>query len=191
MNSPPASARDLTGLLLAWQGGDANALDQLMPLVYQELHRLAHAQMRDERRPDLLQTTALIHEAYVRLIDASRVPWQNRAHFFAIAARAMRRVLVDEARARAAQKRGGAAERVEVGDFVDGRSERHDLVALDDALTALEQVHARRAKVVELRYFGGLSVEEAAEALRVSTDTVTRDWNRARLWLLWELGTRP
>lgn len=191
MKSPAHGERDVTALLLAWRQGDERALDQLMPLVYEELHRLAHAKMRDERRPDVLQTTALVHEAYVRLIDASRVPWQNRTHFFALAARAMRRVLVDQARARAAQKRGGGAECVEVAEFVDGRSERHDLVALDDALTALERVDARRAKVVELRYFGGLTVEEAAEALGVSTDTITREWKRAKIWLLWELGTRP
>ncbi len=186
-----ARARDVTELLLAWRQGDAAALQELVPLVYRELRRLAHAQRRGEPPGEILQTTGLVHEAYLRIVDADRVPWQNRAHFFAIAARLMRQVLVDEARRRVAAKRGGADRPLPLQDALDASPRRpRELVALDDALAALERVDARRAKVVELRYFGGLSVKETAEVLEVSADTVTRDWNRARVWLLIELGGR-
>jgi RNA polymerase sigma factor (TIGR02999 family) len=179
---------DVTALLLAWRQGDVGALERLVPLVYQKLRRLAHIQLRGEPPGQVLQTTGLVHEAYVRLVDASRVPWQNRAHFYAIAARLMRRVLVDEARRRIAAKRGGASPPLPLQDALDaGPPRSRELVALDDALEALERVDERRAKVVELRYFGGLTVKETAEVLEVSTDTVTRDWNRAKVWLLMEL----
>jgi RNA polymerase sigma factor (TIGR02999 family) len=184
----PPRAHDVTDLLLAWRRGDAGALQHLIPLVYDELKRLAHRQMRGEPANLVLQTTGLVHEAYLRLVDASRVPWQNRAHFFGVAARLMRQVLVDEARSRLAVKRGGATPSLPLQDVLDASPQRPaELVALDDALAALEKVDGRQAKVVELRYFGGLTVKETAEVLRVSTDTVTRDWNRARVWLLMEL----
>jgi len=187
MPTPPPT-HDVTQLLLAWRNGDDGALERLIPVVYRELRRLAHLQMRDERPGHPLNTTDLLHEAYFRLVDADRIPWQNRAHFFAIASRAMRRVLVEQARARRARKRGGSAAPLPFTDRLGpGRQRPPDLVALDDALSELEKLNPRRAKVVEMRYFGGLSVEETADALRVSSDTVTRDWNRARVWLLNEL----
>jgi RNA polymerase sigma factor (TIGR02999 family) len=185
----PDRAHDVTDLLLAWRRGDAGALQELVPIVYGELQRLAHGQLRREPPGQLLQTTGLVHEAYLRLVDASRVPWQNRAHFLAVAARLMRQVLADEARSRLAKKRGGPGRPRPLDDALDASPQRpRDLVALDDALAALERVDARRAQVVELRYFGGLTVKETAEVLQISADTVTRDWNRARVWLLMELG---
>ncbi|MBE3099113.1 MAG: sigma-70 family RNA polymerase sigma factor [Planctomycetes bacterium] len=187
MPAPPA--RDVTELLLAWGAGDHAALDALVPLVYAELHRLARIYMRGERQGRTLQTTALVNEAYLRLIDASRVRWQNRAHFLAVSAQLMRRILVDAARARGSLKRGGDVVRVPLDDELPVFSERgDDLVAVDEALTALAAVDRRKGQVVELRYFGGLSVEETAEVLKVSVDTVMRDWKLARLWLHRELG---
>jgi RNA polymerase sigma factor (TIGR02999 family) len=187
MTSPPA--HDVTALLNAWCEGDQAALEHLVPLVYAELHRVAHRQMRAERQRDELQTTALIHEAYLRLIDVHRVRWQNRAHFFAVSARLMRQILVDVVRTRGAQKRGGNAPCVALDEALVPAPERgSELVALDAALDVLAQIDPRKSQVVELRYFGGLSVEETAEVLKISEQTVTRDWRMAKLWLGRELG---
>lgn len=186
MATPEAS--DVTRLLLAWRDGDRTALDQLVPLVHAELRRLAHRQMRRERPGHTLQTTALVNEAYLRLVDSKRVRWQNRAHFFAIAAQLMRRILVDDARARGALKRGADAVHVALGDIpIASPPPDADVLALDEALTRLAALDTRKSQVVELRYFGELSVEETASALRVSPETVMRDWRVAKLWLLREL----
>jgi RNA polymerase sigma factor (TIGR02999 family) len=183
-----ADSTDITELLLAWSDGDQASLERLIPLVKAELHRLAHHYMQGERDGHILQTTALVNEAYLRLVDASRVRWQNRAHFFAVSAQLMRRVLVDFARARDYQKRGGRAAHVPLAEAFD-LPHRQDvgLVALDEALSALAALDARKARVVELRFFGGLSVEETAEVLGVSPDTIMRDWKLAKVWLLREL----
>jgi len=181
--------REVTQLLLAWNDGDESALEKLLPLVYDELRRLAKRRMRLERPDHTLQTTALINEAYLRLVDARNVHWQNRAHFFALCARLMRRILVDYARRRRYAKRGGGVQPVSLDQplpVAPGRSP--DLVAVDDALRAFAEVDARKAHVVELRFFGGLTVEETAEVLKVSPETVRRDWRLARAWLLRELG---
>jgi RNA polymerase sigma-70 factor (ECF subfamily) len=184
----PADTGQVTGLLLAWGRGDQAAFDQFVPLVHAELHRIASRCMAGERAGHSLQATALVNEAYVRLIDVQRVRWQDRAHFLAMAARMMRRVLVDVARAKGYQKRGGGAVRVTFDELALPPAEPgHDLVALDDALQAFAQVDERKSKVIELRFFGGLSVEETAEVLDVSVDTVMRDWKLARAWLLREL----
>ena len=176
-------------MLHAWSHGDSRAFDQLVPLVESELRRMAHAYMSRERPDHTLQTTALVNEAYVRLIDASRVPWDDRAHFFGIAARLMRRVLVDYARTHGAFKRGGDVRHVPLDDAAVVTSAIDvDLVALDCALDKFASVDERKSRVVELRFFGGLSVEETADALRVSTDTIKRDWRVAKLWLLRELA---
>lgn len=186
--STPAP-REVTQLLVAWGNGDEAALEQLIPLVYEELRRIARRYMGRERQGVTLQTTALVNEAYLRLIDARQVRWQNRAHFFAISAQLMRRILVDFARSRNYQKRGGAARQVTLDEaLVVPQEPDRNLVALDDALRALAEVDERKARVVELRFFGGLSVEETAEVLKISTDTVTRDWNFAKVWLLRELS---
>ena len=178
-----------TELLLAWNRGDARAFDQLVPLVHAELRRLARRYMARERPDHTLQASALVNEAYLRLIDLKQMQWQNRAHFFAMSARVMRRILVDFARAKRNAKRGGDAPKVTLDEaLLPAKEASHDLVALDDALQALAAVHPRKSDVVELRYFGGLSLEEAAEALHVSIDTVKRDWRFAKLWLLRELG---
>ena len=182
------SQQELTRLLHAWGNGDQEALDSLMPLVYEELRRLAHHYMRSERPGHTLQTTALVNEAYLRLINVKDVGWQGRAHFFAISAQLMRRILVDFARSRHYAKRGGGAQRVSLDEGLavsDGSYE--DVLALDEALNSLASVDARKSQVVELRFFGGLSLEETAEALQVSIDTVKRDWRFAKLWLLREL----
>jgi RNA polymerase sigma factor (TIGR02999 family) len=164
-------------------------LDRLIPLVYDELHRLAHRYMRQERPGHTLQSTALVHEAYQRLIDSRNVHWQNRTHFFAVAAQLMRRILVDFARSRRYLKRGGQVERVPLAEVPDVSPERGpDLVALDDALSALAETDLRKSRVVELRFFGGLTVEETAEVLKVSPETVMRDWRLAKAWLLRELS---
>jgi RNA polymerase sigma-70 factor (ECF subfamily) len=185
--TPPAP--DVTQLLLIWRQGDPDALDRLLPLVYAELHRIAHARMRAESPGcQTIQTTALVHEAYVRLVDGTRVAWQNRAHFYAVCARLMRRILVDRARARGSIKRGGEVRQIAFGEWqgaVPARDE--ELLALDEALGRLSKSDHRKGRVVEMRYFGGLTVEETAEALGVSPETVTRDWKVARLWLLHEL----
>ena len=182
------SQHDVTLLLQDWRQGDQGALERLMPLVYEELRRLAHRYMTRERAGHTLQTTALVNEAYLRLVDASQVPFQNRTHFFAISANLMRRILVDFARKRGYKKRGGDARRVEFDEaFFPSRGRASDLIALDDALNTLAQLDPRKAKVVELRYFGGLTPEETAEVLSVSPDTVFRDWRLAKVWLLREL----
>ena len=179
-----ATAKSITQLLTAWSDGDRAALDQLMPLVDAELHRLARSYMRRERQGHTLQTTALVNEAYLRLIDQKNVRWQNRAHFMAIAAQVMRRILVDYARRKHYQKRGGGAIQVtlaEAESLADDQSP--DLVQLDEALTSLSEIDPRRSQVVELRFFGGLSIEETAEVLKVSPTTVERDWTIAKAWL--------
>lgn len=183
----PASP-GVTELLRAWSGGDDDALEQLMPLVEAELRRLARAYMRRERREHTLQTTALMNEAFLRLTDARRVHWQDRAHFLGISARLMRRILVDHARHRGYQKRGGGAQRVTLHEgLVMPADPALDVVALDRALDTLAKVDVRKSRTIELRFFGGLSVDETAEVLQVSPDTVKRDWRLAKLWLLREL----
>jgi RNA polymerase sigma factor (TIGR02999 family) len=179
--SPPEG---VTQLLLAWGDGQDAALERLLPLVHGELRRLARRYMFGERPGHTLQATALVNEAYLRLIDSRRVCWQNRAHFFAISAQLMRRILVDSARARGYQKRGGGIPKVTLDEGLIGPKEKgRDLVALDDALKALTDVDPRKAQVVELRFFGGMSVEETAEVLKVSAETVLRDWRLAKAWL--------
>jgi RNA polymerase sigma factor (TIGR02999 family) len=186
---PAGSPQEITQLLLAWSEGDLRVLDKLVPLVYAELHRLAQHYMRRESAGHILQTTALVNEAYLRLIDQRQVRWQNRAQFFGISAQLMRRILVDMARARAYQKHGGQVRQVSLDDALVVSQERDvDLVALDDALIAMAAIDSRKARVVELRFFGGLSVEETAEILKISTDTVTRDWITAKGWLYRELS---
>ena len=178
----------VTELLRAWNHGDQQALEQLIPLVEAELRRVARAYMARERREHTLQPTALVNEAFLRLTDAQRIRWQDRAHFLGIAARLMRRVLVDHARKRGSGKRGGAAQKVSLDEALLLAPEPAvDVLALDRALEALAAVDARKGRVIELRFFGGLSVEETAEVLHVSTDTVKRDWSMAKLWLLHEL----
>jgi RNA polymerase sigma factor (TIGR02999 family) len=185
--APPSS--NPTALLLAWSRGDQAAFDQLVPLVHEELRRIARQQMGHERGGHTLQPTALVNEAYLRLIDVKRVQWQDRQHFFAMAARVMRRVLVDAARARRFHKRGGGVPLASLDEaLVVSNEPRRDLVQLDDALNALSVVDPRKAQVVEMRYFGGLTVEETADALQVSPGTVMRDWRLAKVWLLRELG---
>jgi RNA polymerase sigma factor (TIGR02999 family) len=179
----------VTKLLVAWRGGNAEALDRLAPLVYAELHRIAHRYMRDERPNHPLQTTALVHEAYLRLIDINRVDWESRNHFFAVSAQMMRRILVDAARRRTAGKRGGDASHVALDEaLVPARDREADLVALDDALEELARLAPRKARVIELRYFAGLSVEETAQVLGISAETVMRDWRMAKLWLQRDLS---
>ena len=185
------SPKEITRLLVAWGDGDESALADLTPLVYEELHRLAHHYMSGERAGHTLQTTALVNEAYVRLIDWKDVRWQNRAHFFAVSAQLMRRILVEFARSRGYQKRGGGARAVTLDDGAVVTDDKGaDMVALDEALNALAELDERQSKVVELRFFGGLSVEESAEVLKVSTGTVRRDWSLARAWLHRELVDR-
>ena len=184
--TPPSGT--VTALLRAWGDGDDGALEQLTPLVEAELRRLARGYMARERRDHTLQATALVNEAFLRLTEARRVRWQDRAHFLGISARLMRRVLVDHARARGYRKRGGGAARVTlVEELVASPELALDIVALDRALDTLAAVDVRKSRVIELRYFGGLSVEETAEVLHVSSDTVKRDWRLAKLWLLQEL----
>jgi RNA polymerase sigma-70 factor (ECF subfamily) len=189
---PPDRSRPrVTELLLAWGRGDRFALDELLPIVHQELRRLARLQMRGERNNHTLQTTALVNEAFIRLVDLRRIRWQDRAHFLALSARLMRRILVDHARSRNYQKRGGGAMNVTLDDTLLASPERAtDLVALDDALQDLARVDPRKSEVVELRFFGGLSVEETAEALKISAETVSRDWRLAKVWLLREVSGR-
>ncbi len=183
-----SASPQITALLQDWGNGNQAAFEQLMPLVYDELRRVAHRYMGRERRGNSLQTTALVNEAYLRLIDINRMRWQDRAHFFAMSATLMRRILVDHARAHRYQKRGGGAERVSFDEaLVVADEPTQDLVALDEALTALGEIDARKSKVVELRFFGGLSVKETAEVLKVSPDTVMRDWRLAKVWLVHEL----
>jgi len=180
---------ETTELLRAWARGEPAALDRLTPRVYRELRRMAGHLMRNESPGRTIQATALVHEAYVRLIDVTNVDWQHRAHFFAISARIMRNILLDHARARASAKRGGDRPRVNLDEVPDVSAERgRELIALDDALTALAAIDARRAQIIEFRFFGGLTVEETAEVLKVSPETVNRDTRLARAWLKRELS---
>ncbi len=190
MELPAPSSRDVTGLLRAWGNGDRGALERLTPIVYEELRRLARRYLRGERAGHSLQATALVNEAYVRLVDYKRMQWQNRAHFFAVSAQLMRRILVEHARRRNL-KRGGAVQHVSLEEAAEvGQGRPTDLVALDDAMNALGRFDARKVQVVEMRFFGGLSVEETAEVLKVSPVTVMRDWNTAKAWLHRELTSR-
>lgn len=186
---PIQDTRAVTQLLRAWTGGDDQALEALLPLVETELRRLARTYMARERKGHTLQTTALVNEAFVRLVDARSIPWQDRAHFLGIAARLMRRVLVDHARTRGYQKRGGDLQRVSLDEAMAVSPDPDfNLLALDRALDKLAVADPRKARVIEMRFFGGLTVEETAEALQVSADTVKRDWRLAKLWLLRGLG---
>ena len=186
--SGEAAVSDISSLLHAWSEGDQNALERLTPVVYDELHRLARRYMRRERPGHSLQTTALVNEAYMRLLDYKRIEWQDRAHFFAISAQLMRRILVEHAR-RHNLKRGGGVPHVSLEEAaVVGGGRAADMVALDDAMNALARVDPRKVQVVEMRFFGGLSVEETAEVLKVSAVTVKRDWSTAKLWLYRELA---
>ena len=179
---------DITALLVDWNNGDRSAMERLMPLVERELHRLAHAYMRREDPDHMLQTTALINETYLRLVDQRKVQWQNRAHFFGIAAQIMRRILLNYARDQNRQKRGGKAIHVSLSEALIMPAEKdREIIALNDALNRLEEVDERKAKVVELRFFGGLTIEEVAEVLKVSTVTVLRDWAFAKAWLSREM----
>ncbi|HWT02451.1 MAG TPA: sigma-70 family RNA polymerase sigma factor [Pyrinomonadaceae bacterium] len=179
-----SSEQDVTELLLEWRRGDRAALDRLTPLVYDELRRIAHRYMRQERGGHTLETTALVNEAYLRLAGQQRVEWQDRAHFFAVTAQVMRHVLIDHARRRHYAKRGGAAQQVPLEEAHAMSHERAaELIALDEALEKLAQLDSRKARVVELRYFGGLSLEETADTLQISVMTVRRDWRAARAWL--------
>jgi len=187
-SAPPQG--EVTRLLLAWNQGDQSAIERLMPLVYEELRRLAERHFRRERVGHTLQPTAVVHEAYFRLVDQTRVTWKNRGHFFAVASQAMRRILVDYARARAADKRGGGEKRVTLASAeVSSESAGElDLLALDEALTRLKSLDGAQAQIVELRFFGGLSIEETAEALETSPSSVKREFRSARAWLYRELG---
>ncbi len=187
-----APGRDVTELLVNWSNGDQQALQELTPLVYDELRRLAGRYLRRERPDHTLQSTDLVHEAYLRLIDQRSVRWQNRAHFFAIAAQLIRRILVDHARSRHALKRGAAPLRLTLDEAL-ASSQGHDLdlVALDEALQNLARLDTQQSRIVELRFFGGLSIEETAEALRISPATVKRDWTTAKAWLYRDLGGKP
>jgi RNA polymerase sigma factor (TIGR02999 family) len=181
---------EITRLLTAWSQGDKAALDELVPVVHKELRRLAHRYMRRERTEHAFQTTELVNEVYLKLVDCSRVRWQDRAHFFAISAQLMRRILVDFARSRRYLKRGGEVIRVTFEEALEAPSSQTDWIALDDALSALEVLDPRKGRMVELRFFGGLSVEETAEVLEVSIETVHRDWKFAKSWLRRELTRR-
>jgi RNA polymerase sigma factor (TIGR02999 family) len=188
----PAAPSDVTHLLRDWRQGDAGALDRLLPLVYTELRRIAHARMRAESPANhTFQTTALVHEAFVRLLEGAEVPWQNRVHFYAVCARLMRRILIDRARKRHAVRRGGDKREIPFGDWIGAVPARdEDLLALDEALERLSKADPRLGHVVELRYFAGLNGDETAEALGVSPKTVKRDWQVAKIWLLRELKGR-
>jgi RNA polymerase sigma-70 factor (ECF subfamily) len=184
-----AECSETTRLLRAWANGDQQALEKLTPRVYDELRRIARHFMRGEQPGRTIQTTALVHEAYLKLIDITNVDWRHRAHFFAIAAQIMRRILLDRARRRVAAKRGGAAVRLNLDEVPDvGAGRAREIIQLDDSLNALAKIDRRKAQVIEFRFFAGLSVEETAEVLKVSSDTVLRDWRLARAWLLNEIG---
>lgn len=187
-----ARTHNVTALLIQWRGGDERAVEKLLPLVYDELRRIAKRQMAGERPGHLLQATALVNEAYLRLVDIRRVQWQDRVHFYALSARVMRRVLVDSARAQKNQKRGGRQHRVTLEqNLLAGSDTPEDVIAIDRVLKSLAAQYERKAQVVELRFFGGLSVEETAEALGISEETVTRDWKFAKNWLMRELSRTP
>jgi RNA polymerase sigma factor (TIGR02999 family) len=186
---PDAQASETTELLRAWASGEPAALEQLTPRVYRELRRIAGHFMQNESPGRTIQATALVHEAYLRLIDVTNVDWQHRAHFFAVSARIMRHLLLDAARSRASAKRGGNQPRLNLDEIPDVPSRRgSELIALDDALKALAEIDPRKARVIELRFFGGLTVEETAAVLKVSPKTIMRDWRLARAWLLRELS---
>ena len=179
-----SASHEITQLLKDWGSGDETALNKLMPLVYEQLHKLAHHHMRHEKPGQLLQTSALINEAYLRLVDQPQIAWENRSHFFGIAARVMRRILVDEARKRDSAKRGRGAIQVSLSQAENASQEQAaNVIALDDALKTLEAIDSRQSEIVELRFFGGLSIEETADVLKVSPGTVMRDWTFARAWL--------
>ncbi|MGH9436181.1 MAG: sigma-70 family RNA polymerase sigma factor [Terriglobia bacterium] len=185
-----SQTHEVTQLLQAWSAGDQEALEKLTPLVYAELRRRAHHYMARERPGHMLQTTALVNEAYLRMVDARSVDWKDRAHFLAICAKTMRRILTDSARARNYQKRGAGQAAISLDEsLIVSKQPRADILALDDALQRLEALDPRKGKVVELRFFGGLSVEETAEALKISPKTVLRDWEMARAWLYREMKT--
>jgi RNA polymerase sigma factor (TIGR02999 family) len=186
---PPAKEHDVTGLLIEWRNGDQEALDRLMPLVYSELHELAARQLRRERPTHTLQSTALVHEAYLRLVDQRRVQWQHRDHFFAVASQMIRRILVNYARTRSAAKRGGSQTTLVLDEaLVASGSREVDLEALDEALEHLTQLDAQQGRIVELRFFGGLSIEATADFLSISPATVKRHWSVAKAWLFRELS---
>jgi RNA polymerase sigma factor (TIGR02999 family) len=190
MTTPPSTRQEVTQLLGEWSGGDEGALEKLIPLVQPELHRLAHHYMSRERAGHTLQTTALLNEAYLQLTDKTQRPWQNRTHFMAVAAQLMRRIMVDHARARHALKRGAGAIRVTLDETALVTEERAEaLLALDEALEKLAEFDRRRCEIVEMRYFGGLTVEEIADVLKVHPNTVMRDWRAAKAWLYAELTT--
>ena len=185
-----ASPGEITGLLIAWKNGDAGALDRLVPIVYGELHRMAERYLRNERPGHTLQPTAIVHEAYMRLIGRQKADWQNRSHFFAIAAQSMRRILVEYARQRAARKRGGQGERLLIETAVLVEPRAVDLIAVDDALAGLSELDAEQGRIVELRFFGGLTEDETADALEISPSTVHRKWLLAKAFLHRELRSR-
>ncbi len=186
-----SSSNEVTQLLVQLRGGNRAVLDQLLPLIYDELRRLASSYLRRERSNHTLQPTALVHEAYMRLIDQREVHWQNRAHFFGVAAQMMRRILVDHARKSGAEKRGGEFQIIPLDDNFDVSDERAaELIALDDALKTLAEIDEQKSRVVELRYFGGLSIEETAEVLGVSAPTVKRQWSMAKAWLFGQVERR-
>jgi len=189
MTSPSSPPHEITQLLAEWSEGNQAALDQLYPLVYNELRRLAHGYLRRERKGHTLQTTALINEAYLRLVDQKNVHWANRSHFFGISAKIMRRILIDHARRHDYAKRGGGAQRISLDEAaIVAKQLGRALLMLDEALTSLAKIDPRRSQVVELRYFGGLNNEEIAGVLKISENTVMRDWNMARAWLYQELS---
>lgn len=184
-----AQTHDVTQLLIDWSNGDQAALDKLVPVVEQELRRLAHHYMRQERAGHTLQTTALVNEAFVRLVNRKSIHWQNRAHFFGIAAQLMRTILVDHARSHACAKRGGAADKLELNEaLVVSQQKASEVIALDEALKELELLDPQQSRIVELRFFGGLTVEEAAEIMHVSPATIKREWSTAKAWLYRELA---
>ena len=188
MTTPSSLPEEVTQLLLDWSNGNQAALEKLMPLVYEELRRLAHHYMRREHPGHTLQTTALVNEAYFRLVDQKQMRWQNRAHFFAISAQLMRRILIDHARSHQSAKRGGGAHKVSLNEVaVVAQEQAADLIALDDALRSLTAIDERKGRIVELRFFGGLSVEETAEALKISPRSVMREWSMAKAWLYKEV----
>lgn len=194
--TPGSASGEITGLLKAWAGGDPAALENLMPLVYDELRRRARRYMADQNAGITLQATALVNEAFLHLVAADaragNAQWHDRVHFFAVSAKAMRRILVDAARARGSEKRGGALARVDLNESIDGMANRgRELLALDDALDALEKFDARKAQVIEMRFFGGLSVAETAAVLKISEQSVLRDWKLARAWLMAEMSRTP
>jgi RNA polymerase sigma factor (TIGR02999 family) len=183
-----SSSTDVTQLLISWGKGDKQALDKLMPLVYGELHRIASRYLRRERKGHTLQTTALINEAFLRVVDQNSVNWQNRAQFFGVAAQMMRRILVDHARSHLYAKRGGGAQKLTLDEAIAMPQERDfELVALDDALTTLAAIDPQQSRIIELRFFGGLTIEETADVLGISPATVKRDWNMAKAWLYGEI----